>query len=210
MLGKRLLELFEQKARVIHSEDFKPGPSKEEILTFTQTHDIVLRKDHLQFLMKYGGGFIETYYGTNSFEDFKDYYLETDERQIELDNEEITPPGSTYFSYAPCGDGVAINNKKGHIGYFNGPDGIDYINYGDIDSVLFHYFIAGRRRYDFFSEEEDLLVKEGTSEYKIKYHSYKIEDIYITGLDFYYVEGNLISLSQHTHTKYSGGILDLI
>ncbi|MBF7691578.1 hypothetical protein I2F30_12660, partial [Acinetobacter sp. SCC474] len=158
----------------------------------------------------YGGGLIETYYGTNSFEDFKDYYLDPDEASVRLNNEQITPPGSTYFSYAPFGEVVAINNTKGHLGDFYGADGIDNIDYGNINSVLFHYFITGRRRYNFFSEEKDLLLKEGTSEYKIKYHSYKIEDIYVSGLDFYYVDGDLISLTQYTHTKYSGGILNLI
>lgn len=209
-LSKNLLELFEQRARQTHPEDFKPALSKEEILEFTQAHGIVLRDDHLQFMMEYGGGFIETYYGTNSFNDFKDYYLETDEKTVLLNNEQITPPGSTYFSYVPFGEVIAINNTKGHLGDFYGADGIDNIDYGNINSVLFYYFITGRRRYNFFSEEKDLLVKEGTSEYKIKYQSYKIEDIYISGLDFYYVDSNLISLSTHTHTTYSGGILNLI
>ncbi|MBF7691579.1 SMI1/KNR4 family protein [Acinetobacter pollinis] len=210
-LSKKLLELFEQRAKQIHPEKFKLGPSKEEILEFTQEHGIVLRDDHLQFLMKYGGGLIETYYGTNSFEDFKDYYLETDEKQIELDNKETTPPGSTYFSYIPCGDGVAINNEKGHIGYFYGGDGLDNVNYGNIDSVLFHYYIECYKYFKIFkSVDSNLLSKETIENYKTKYQSYKIEDIYITGLDFYYVDGNLISLTQHTYTKYSGGILDLI
>jgi len=210
-LSKKLLELFEQRARETHLEDFKPGPSKEEILEFTQAHGIDLREDHLQFLMKYGGGLIETYYGTNSFEDFKDYYLETDEKQIELDNKETTPPGSTYFSYIPCGDGVAINNEKGHIGYFYGGDGLDNVNYGNIDSVLFHYYIECYEYFKIFkSVDSNLLSKETIENYKTKYQSYKIEEIYISGLDFYYVDGSLISLSTHTHTKYSGGILDLI
>lgn len=210
-LSKKLLELFEQRARQTHPENFKPSPSKEEILEFTQAHGIVLRDDHLQFLMKYGGGLIETDYGTNSFEDFKDYYLETDEKQIELDNKETTPPGSTYFSYIPCGDGVAINNEKGHIGYFYGGDGLDNVNYGNIDSLLFDYYIGCSEFFKFFkSVDSNLLSKETIENYKTKYQSYKIEEIYISGLDFYYVDGSLISLTQHTYTKYSGGILDLI
>jgi len=211
MLSKKLLELFEQRARQTRPEKFKPSPSKEEILEFTQAHGIDLRDDHLQFLMKYGGGFIETYYGTNSFEDFKDYYLDPDEASVRLNNEQITPPGSTYFSFDPYGEATAINNKKGHLGDFYGADGIDNIHYCNIDSLLFCYYSDNYEFFKFFkSVDSKLLSKEIIENYKTKYRSYKIEEIYYFNSNFYYVNGNLILLSSNEYTTYSGGILDLI
>lgn len=206
----RLLEAFKSNAFLMYPSDFQ-NVCREEILKFISDHKINLRKDHFLLLENYGkSSFLSSDFGEISFECFKEYYLEDDPLEKRLAIEQITPEGSTYIGVGYGDVDLAINNLTGEIGFFDSKfpqkNCVEYLN---IKSLLFYYFIIARFRYNLFSSEYEKHLNEiEVSKFCSENKTYKIDDLYANKNLFYFREKKLISLSENgIYTEYSGGVL---
>lgn len=88
--------------------------AESEILKFATEKNILLRKDHLHFLMKFGAepggrpGIFKWYGGDFDFEYLK---RETSEEDLEME----LPVGSAFFGSSFAGDSFCIDHKSGGI-----------------------------------------------------------------------------------------------
>lgn len=203
---------------------FVKGAEKNDALViskFVESHNIYLRKDHLQFLIDFGYDqtvglqmFIK-YGGDFDFELFKDVYLD-DCFDLRL------PSACTYFGSSVVGVSYCIDNKSGKIHVFDEGEKCSLVH-ESINAFLLHCFLLDGKENGGFAESHScdydlefvgkfrLDNKEnkinGSTHFSELYENVKNPKV----IDEYYlIDDKLVRLFLPSGTiiTFSGGILD--
>lgn len=215
---KLLSELVEFLASQV--SDIRPV-AESDIRTFADEHNLVLRKDHLQFLMRFGREpgrrpeIFRSYGGDFDFETFKRVCLEN---CLEME----VPNGTTFFGSGFLGDSFCIDQETGQIFVYD--EGYRYgLVHERIEGFLLKCLLSvwdGKvfaNRLVKLDLESDFIAEfrlknvssrlDGASSYEVSYDNIDQPQVFS---EYYLIGRQLVALYPPTNSiaTFGGGVLE--
>ena len=178
---------------------------QQELDDFLAQNQIRLCPEHYRFLLDYGNSpFLTHEFADLSFDEFKDYYSET-----ETLPDDILPEHYDYVGTDFGSDGLCIdpNTQKIHtFGYGEIDEGFQY---GGLSELLFYCLFRETYRTECFDIVKYRIPISDIEQFKQEYLDYEIKDVFIY-TRFFFKDGQLIASDDRfdTYDIYAGGVLD--
>ena len=178
---------------------------QQELDDFLAQNQIRLCPEHYRFLLDYGNSpFLTHEFADLSFDEFKDYYSET-----ETLPDDILPEHYDYVGTDFGSDGLCIdpNTQKIHtFGYGEIDEGF---RYGGLSELLFYYLFRETYRTECFDIVKYRIPISDIEQFKQEYLDYEIKDVFIYN-HFFFKDGRLITCGNRFdgYDIYAGGVLD--
>ena len=178
---------------------------QQELDDFLAQNQIRLCPEHYRFILDYGNSpFLTHEFADLSFDEFKDYYSET-----ETLPDDILPEHYDYVGTDFGSDGLCIdpNTQKIHtFGYGEIDEGFQY---GGLSELLFYCLFRETYRTECFDIVKYRIPISDIEQFKQEYLDYEIKDVFIY-TRFFFKDGQLIASDDRfdTYDIYAGGVLD--
>ena len=178
---------------------------QQELDDFLAQNQIRLCPEHYQFILDYGNSpFLTHEFADLSFNEFKDYYSET-----ETLPDDILPEHYDYVGTDFGSDGLCIdpNTQKIHtFGYGEIDEGFQY---GGLSELLFYCLFRETYRTKCFDTIQYNIPIMDQNWFKKEYLDVEIKDVFIY-TRFFFKDGQLIASDDRfdTYDIYAGGVLN--
>ena len=178
---------------------------QQELDDFLAQNQIRHCPEHYRFILDYGNSpFLTHEFADLSFDEFKDYYSET-----ETLPDDILPEHYDYVGTDFGSDGLCIdpNTQKIHtFGYGEIDEGFQY---GGLSELLFYCLLRASANPKCFDVVKCNIPITDIEQFKKEYSDYEIKDVFIYDR-FFFKDGRLIGCDHKFHGYYicEGGVLD--
>lgn len=195
--------------------------AESDIRQFAQEHDIVLREDHVQFLMRFGGAaqgrlaIFCWYEGDFDFELLKSVYLDDDPDMA-------LPRGTSYFGSSFVGDSFCLDLGSGAIFLYDDATKCGKVH-ESIDGFLFRCLVSvyGDKAFAGKVVERDL-APEVVAQFRLDNAQQKMDEAscfmvqYAQSVsptilaEYYVIDRHVVALypTSNSRVTFSGGVLD--
>ena len=178
---------------------------QQELDDFLAQNQIRLCPEHYQFILDYGNSpFLTHEFADLSFDEFKDYYSETETLPDDILPEHYDYVGTDFSSAGLC---IDPNTQKIHtFGYGQIDEGFQY---GGLSELLFYYLFRETYRTKCFDTIQYNIPIMDQNWFKKEYLDVEIKDVFIY-TRFFFKDGQLIASDDRfdTYDIYAGGVLD--
>ena len=179
---------------------------QQELDDFLAQNQIRLCPEHYRFLLDYGNSpFLTHEFADLSFDEFKDYYSETETLPDDILPEHYNYVGTDFSSAGLC---IDPNTQKIHtFGY--GKANKDGFYYGGLSELLFYYLLRASANPKCFDVVKCNIPITDIEQFKKEYSDDEIKDVFIYD-KFFLKDGRLIGCDHKFHGYYicEGGVLD--
>ena len=178
---------------------------QQELDDFLAQNQIRLCPEHYRFILDYGNSpFLTHGFADLSFDEFKDYYSET-----ETLPDDILPEHYDYVGTDFGSDGLCIdpNTQKIHtFGYGEIDEGFQY---GGLSELLFYCLFRENHRTKCFDLVEYRTPITDIEQFEQEYSNDEIKDVFLY-TRFFFKDGRLIACweKMDAYNVYAGGVLD--
>ena len=178
---------------------------QQELDDFLAQNQIWLSPEHYRFLLDYGNSpFLTHEFADLSFDEFKDYYSETETLPDDILPEHYDYVGTDFSSAGLC---IDPNTQKIHtFGYGEIDEGFQY---GGLSELLFYCLFRETYRTECFDIVKYRIPISDIEQFKQEYLDYEIKDVFIY-TRFFFKDGQLIACwdKMDAYDVYAGGVLD--
>ena len=178
---------------------------QQELDDFLAQNQIQLSPEHYRFLLDYGNSpFLTHEFANLSFDEFKDYYSETETLPDDILPEHYDYVGTDFSSAGLC---IDPNTQKIHtFGYGQIDEGFQY---GGLSELLFYCLFRETYRNECFDIVKYRIPISDIEQFKQEYLDYEIKDVFIY-TRFFFKDGQLIACwdKMDAYDVYAGGVLD--
>ena len=178
---------------------------QQELDDFLAQNQIRLCPEHYRFLLDYGNSpFLTHEFANLSFDEFKDYYSETETLPDDILPEHYDYVGTDFSSAGLC---IDPNTQKIHtFGYGEIDEGF---RYGGLSELLFYCLFRETYRNECFDIVKYRIPISDIEQFKQEYLDVEIKDVFIY-TRFFFKDGQLIASDDRfdTYDIYAGGVLD--
>ena len=178
---------------------------QQELDDFLAQNQIQLSPEHYRFLLDYGNSpFLTHEFADLSFDEFKDYYSETETLPDDILPEHYDYVGTDFSSAGLC---IDPNTQKIHtFGYGEIDEGFQY---GGLSELLFYYLFRETYRTKCFDTIQYNIPIMDQNWFKKESLDVEIKDVFIY-TRFFFKDGQLIASDDRfdTYDIYAGGVLD--
>ena len=178
---------------------------QQELDDFLAQNQIRLCLEHYQFILDYGNSpFLTHEFADLSFDEFKDYYSETETLPDDILPEHYDYVGTDFSSAGLC---IDPNTQKIHtFGYGEIDEGFQY---GGLSELLFYCLFRETYRTECFDIVKYRIPISDIEQFKQEYLDYEIKDVFIY-TRFFFKDGQLIACwdKMDAYDVYAGGVLD--
>ena len=178
---------------------------QQELDDFLAQNQIRLCPEHYQFILDYGNSpFLTHEFADLSFNEFKDYYSETETLPDDILPEHYDYVGTDFSSAGLC---IDPNTQKIHtFGYGEIDEGF---RYGGLSELLFYCLFRETYRTECFDIVKYRIPISDIEQFKQEYLDYEIKDVFID-TRFFFKDGQLIACwdKMDAYDVYAGGVLD--
>ena len=195
---QKLINAMLQRIEVV------PVP-QQELDDFLAQNQIRLCPEHYRFILDYGNSpFLINWFANLSFDEFKDYYSETETLPDDILPEHYDYVGTDFSSAGLC---IDPNTQKIHtFGYGEIDEGFQY---GGLSELLFYCLFRETYRTECFDIVKYRIPISDIEQFKQEYLDYEIKDVFIY-TRFFFKDGQLIACwdKMDAYDVYAGGVLD--
>ena len=195
---QKLINAMLQRIEVV------PVP-QQELDDFLAQNQIRLCPEHYRFILDYGNSpFLTHEFADLSFDEFKDYYSETETLPDDILPEHYDYVGTDFSSAGLC---IDPNTQKIHtFGYGEIDEGFQY---GGLSELLFYCLFRETYRTKCFDTIQYNIPIMDQDWFKKEYLDVEIKDVFIY-TRFFFKDGQLIASDDRfdTYDIYAGGVLD--
>ena len=178
---------------------------QQELDDFLAQNQIQLSPEHYRFLLDYGNSpFLTHEFADLSFDEFKDYYSETETLPDDILPEHYDYVGTDFSSAGLC---IDPNTQKIHtFGYGEIDEGFQY---GGLSELLFYCLFRETYRTKCFDTIQYNIPIMDQNWFKKESLDVEIKDVFIY-TRFFFKDGQLIASDDRfdTYDIYAGGVLD--
>ena len=178
---------------------------QQELDDFLAQNQIRLCPEHYQFILDYGNSpFLTHGFADLSFNEFKDYYSETETLPDDILPEHYDYVGTDFSSAGLC---IDPNTQKIHtFGYGEIDEGFQY---GGLSELLFYCLFRETYRTKCFDTIQYNIPIMDQNWFKKEYLDVEIKDVFIY-TRFFFKDGQLIASDDRfdTYDIYAGGVLN--
>ena len=178
---------------------------QQELDDFLAQNQIRLCPEHYRFILDYGNSpFLTHEFADLSFNEFKDYYSETETLPDDILPEHYDYVGTDFSSAGLC---IDPNTQKIHtFGYGEIDEGF---RYGGLSELLFYCLFRETYRTKCFDTIQYNIPIMDQDWFKKEYLDVEIKDVFIY-TRFFFNDGQLIASDDRfaTYDIYAGGVLD--
>ena len=178
---------------------------QQELDDFLAQNQIRLCPEHYHFILDYGNSpFLTHEFADLSFDEFKDYYSETETLPDDILPEHYDYVGTDFSSAGLC---IDPNTQKIHtFGYGEIDEGF---RYGGLLELLFYCLFRETYRNECFDTIQYNIPIMDQDWFKKEYLDVEIKDVFIY-TRFFFKDGQLIASNDRfdTYDIYAGGVLD--
>ena len=178
---------------------------QQELDDFLAQNQIRLCPEHYRFILDYGNSpFLTHEFANLSFDEFKDYYSETELLPDEALPEHYDYVGTDFSSAGLC---IDPNTQKIHtFGYGEIDEGF---RYGGLSELLFYCLFRETYRNECFDIVKYRIPISDIEQFKQEYLDVEIKDVFIY-TRFFFKDGQLIACwdKMDAYDVYAGGVLD--
>ena len=178
---------------------------QQELDDFLAQNQIRLCPEHYRFILDYGNSpFLINWFANLSFDEFKDYYSETETLPDDILPEHYDYVGTDFSSAGLC---IDPNTQKIHtFGYGEIDEGFQY---GGLSELLFYCLFRETYRTECFDIVKYRIPISDIEQFKQEYLDYEIKDVFIY-TRFFFKDGQLIACwdKMDAYDVYAGGVLD--
>ena len=178
---------------------------QQELDDFLAQNQIRLCPEHYRFLLDYGNSpFLTHEFADLSFDEFKDYYSETETLPDDILPEHYDYVGTDFSSAGLC---IDPNTQKIHtFGYGEIDEGF---RYGGLSELLFYCLFRENHRTQCFDLVEYRTPITDIEQFEQEYSNNEIKDVFLY-TRFFFKDGRLIACweKMDAYNVYSGGVLD--
>ena len=179
---------------------------QQELDDFLAQNQIRLCPEHYRFLLDYGNSpFLTHEFADLSFDEFKDYYSETETLPDDILPEHYDYVGTDFNEAGLC---IDPNTQKIHtFGY--GKANKDGFYYGGLSELLFYCLFWETYRTKCFDTIQYNIPIMDQDWFKKEYLDVEIKDVFIY-TRFFFKDGQLIASDDRfdTYDIYAGGVLN--
>ena len=179
---------------------------QQELDDFLAQNQIRLCPEHYRFILDYGNSpFLTHEFADLSFDEFKDYYSETETLPDDILPEHYDYVGTDFSSAGLC---IDPNTQKIHtFGY--GKANKDGFYYGGLSELLFYCLFRETYRTKCFDTIQYNIPIMDQNWFKKEYLDVEIKDVFIY-TRFFFKDGQLIASDDRfdTYDIYAGGVLN--
>ena len=179
---------------------------QQELDDFLAQKQIQLSPEHYRFLLDYGNSpFLTHGFADLSFNEFKDYYSETETLPDDILPEHYDYVGTDFNEAGLC---IDPNTQKIHtFGY--GKANKDGFYYGGLSKLLFYCLFRETYRTKCFDTIQYNIPIMDQDWFKNEYLDVEIKDVFIY-TRFFFKDGQLIACwdKMDAYDVYAGGVLD--
>ncbi|WP_455229297.1 hypothetical protein, partial [Kingella denitrificans] len=172
---------------------------------FLAQNQIRLCPEHYRFILDYGNSpFLTHEFADLSFNEFKDYYSETETLPDDILPEHYDYVGTDFSSAGLC---IDPNTQKIHtFGYGEIDEGF---RYGGLSELLFYCLFRENHRTQCFDLVEYRTPITDIEQFEQEYSNNEIKDVFLY-TRFFFKDGRLIACweKMDAYNVYSGGVLD--
>ena len=195
---QKLINAMLQRIEVV------PVP-QQELDDFLAQNQIRLCPEHYRFILDYGNSpFLINWFANLSFDEFKDYYSETETLPDDILPEHYDYVGTDFSSAGLC---IDPNTQKIHtFGYGEIDEGF---RYGGLSELLFYCLFRETYRTKCFDTIQYNIPIMDQDWFKKEYLDVEIKDVFIY-TRFFFKDGQLIACwdKMDAYDVYAGGVLD--
>ena len=178
---------------------------QQELDDFLAQNQIRLCPEHYRFILDYGNSpFLINWFANLSFDEFKDYYSETETLPDDILPEHYDYVGTDFSSAGLC---IDPNTQKIHtFGYGEIDEGF---RYGGLSELLFYCLFRETYRNECFDIVKYRIPISDIEQFKQEYSNDEIKDVFVhTG--FFFKDERLITCSNRFdgYDIYAGGVLN--
>ncbi len=178
---------------------------QQELDDFLAQNQIRLCPEHYQFILDYGNSpFLIHEFANLSFDEFKDYYSETETLPDDILPEHYDYVGTDFSSAGLC---IDPNTQKIHtFGYGEIDEGFQY---GGLSELLFYCLFRENHRTQCFDLVEYRTPITDIEQFEQEYSNDEIKDVFLY-TRFFFKDRRLIACweKMDAYNVYSGGVLD--
>ena len=178
---------------------------QQELDDFLMQNQIRLCPEHYRFILDYGNSpFLTHEFADLSFDEFKDYYSETETLPDDILPEHYDYVGTDFSSAGLC---IDPNTQKIHtFGYGEIDEGFQY---GGLSELLFYCLFRENHRTQCFDLVEYRTPITDIEQFEQKYSNNEIKNVFLY-TRFFFKDGRLIACweKMDAYNVYSGGVLD--
>ena len=178
---------------------------QQELDDFLAQNQIRLCPEHYRFILDYGNSpFLTHEFADLSFNEFKDYYSETETLPDDILPEHYDYVGTDFSSAGLC---IDPNTQKIHtFGYGEIDEGFQY---GGLSELLFYYLLRASANPKCFDVVKCNIPITDIGQFKKEYSDDEIKNIHIYDR-FFFKDGRLVVCDHkfYSYFIYEGGILD--
>ena len=179
---------------------------QQELDDFLAQNQIRLCPEHYRFILDYGNSpFLTHEFADLSFDEFKDYYSETETLPDDILPEHYDYVGTDFNETGLC---IDPNTQKIHtFGY--GKANKDGFYYGGLSELLFYCLFRETYRTKCFDTIQYNIPIMDQNWFKKEYLDVEIKDVFIY-TRFFFKDGRLIACweKMDAYNVYAGGVLD--
>ena len=181
---------------------------QQELDDFLAQNQIRLCPEHYRFILDYGNSpFLTHEFADLSFDEFKDYYSETETLPDDILPEHYDYVGTDFSSAGLC---IDPNTQKIHtFGYGEIDEGFQY---GGLSELLFYCLFRETYRTECFDIVKYRIPISDIEQFKQEYLDYEIKDVKDVFIytRFFFKDGQLIACwdKMDAYDVYAGGVLD--
>ena len=179
---------------------------QQELDDFLAQNQIRLCPEHYRFILDYGNSpFLTHEFADLSFNEFKDYYSETETLPDDILPEHYDYVGTDFNEAGLC---IDPNTQKIHtFGY--GKANKDGFYYGGLSELLFYCLFRETYRTKCFDTIQYNIPIMDQNWFKKEYLDVEIKDVFIY-TRFFFKDGQLIACwdKMDAYDVYAGGVLD--
>ena len=195
---QKLINAMLQRIKVV------PVP-QQELDDFLAQNQIQLSPDHYRFILDYGNSpFLINWFANLSFDEFKDYYSETETLPDDILPEHYDYVGTDFGSNGLC---IDPNTQKIYtFGYGEIDEGFQY---GGLSELLFYCLFRENHRTQCFDLVEYRTPITDIEQFEQEYSNDEIKDVFLY-TRFFFKDRRLIACweKMDAYNVYAGGVLD--
>ena len=195
---QKLINAMLQRIEVV------PVP-QQELDDFLAQNQIRLCPEHYRFILDYGNSpFLINWFANLSFDEFKDYYSETETLPDDILPEHYDYVGTDFGSNGLC---IDPNTQKIYtFGYGEIDEGFQY---GGLSELLFYCLFRENHRTQCFDLVEYRTPITNIEQFEQEYANDEIKDVFLY-TRFFFKDRRLIACweKMDAYNVYAGGVLD--